>query len=253
MRLVHTSVTFGIVEIGATTVGFHIRIRALANHRGAYPAGTVVVVYFGNTVARRYAIMVVINHGAGIPDIVSIGLPRAVPTRVVVVVVRRNPDHIPGCKDEPDGRPGPCVYEDGRTVMVVIIVVVVRADHIIVRVGFHDFGRAVEIFVSNDLDDGFPVAVAFHFDDGHVLRDALFNHRLDDDGMEVAFCVIHHPEVINAAIVVQVEVVDVVVRGVQFPLKIFQGAAAFEEVQSPFEAEIIAWQAVVIALWSGCQ
>lgn len=164
----------------------HIPLGALVHDRGAHPAGTIVMACFGDAVVGGHAIIAVVNNGAGMPDVIGVRVPRSVPTRVVIVVIGGHPHHVTGCKDELYRGPCPSIDEYGRAVMVIVVVVVVRADHVVVGVGLHDLGRAIKVLIADYLDDGLAVAVALDFDDSHILRNALINDGLDDDGVEVA-------------------------------------------------------------------
>jgi len=85
---------------------------------------------------------------------------------------------------------------------------------------FHKDFFAVEVFISNYLQDRLPPADDFNFDNGYVLYGIPIHQCLQDNGVKIALLPVLYTDVINPAVVIQVQVVDPVFFGINLPLKV---------------------------------
>lgn len=73
---------------------------------------------------------------------------------------------------------------------------------------FHDDLFSVKVFVSHDLKDGLSPANDLDFDNSHVLHLITAHQGLQHNGVEITLLPMFNPDVVNPAVVVQVEVVN---------------------------------------------
>ncbi len=178
------------------------------------PVRPVEVVNPGHPVYMHDVIMPVVNDDARAKDVPGTGNPRPPPYRIVLPAIGRNVNGI---------LPAQNVLHRFPVVHVDIAAVIRTVSASAIRIPLHRFYDdffPVKIFIANDLQDGIPPADDLNFDNGHVLYIIPAHQRLQDDGVKIPLPAVFHPDVIDPAVVIQVQVVDPVVPGVELPLKI---------------------------------
>ena len=85
---------------------------------------------------------------------------------------------------------------------------------------FYDDVFSIKSFISDDLKDSLPSADYFNFNNGHVLHIIPVHQCLQDDGMEIPLPPVFDPDVIDPAVIIEVQVVDPVLLCIELPFKI---------------------------------
>lgn len=165
------------------------------------------------------------------PAILTPGTP---PGRIIVPAIGRNVNAILTIQEVLDW--SPIVHIDKITIVPVIAASAVG----IALHGFYDHFFTVEIFVSDDLQHGFPTANDLEFDHCYVLYVVTVNQCLQDNSVVIALPPVLHPDVIDPAVVVEVQVIHPVVFGIDPAFKIPEGGRLLEQIQCTFKTEIIA-------------
>ena len=96
---------------------------------------------------------------------------------------------------------------------------------------------SIDIFIANNLYGDFVRLVFLHIDGGNILVDVLGKDGLEDDKARFALAYLHHADVVNLAVAVEVEVAESGVGVVEQLLKILQVLRLCEEFRHHFEVQ----------------
>ena len=190
------------------------RIGTLHYDMAIGPVGPVEVMNPNHPVHVHDMIMPVVNDDAGAEDAPATLNPGPPPGRIVLPAIRRSVNDVLPAQNILDRFP--VVHVD-----IVAVIQVAPSSTIGISFGrFYDDFFPVEAFISNDLKDGFPSADYSNFNNGHVLYIISVHQRLQDNGVKIPLPPVLHPDVIDPAVIIQVQVVDPVFFCVELPFKI---------------------------------
>ena len=159
-------------------------------------------------------IMPVVNDDTRAEDAPGALNPGAPPGRIVLPAIRRNVNDVLPAQNVLDRFP--IVHVDKAA-----IIRTVSASAIGIPFGrFYDDLFPVQAFISYNLQDSLPSADDLNFNNGHVLYIIPVHQRLQDNGMKIPLPPVFHPDVINPAVIIQVQVVDPILFRVELPFKV---------------------------------
>jgi hypothetical protein len=178
-------------------------------------------------------IVVDVHHDTGPVNVPAILSPRAPPGRIVLPIVRRSVHAVLPPQD---------ILYRFPVVDIDVIIVVRIITAAAIGVAFyrlHDDFFTVEVFIADDLEHRVSPAKDLDLDHGHILDITAVYQCLEDDGVKVSLPAVFYPDVVDPAVVVQVEVIDGISFRVELPFEISERRGLFEQIQCSFEAEVI--------------
>lgn len=215
---------------------FHPNLVCMLHHSVAVlTVSPVKVVNVYYPVAVDDMIMSVVNDYTWTVNVPGALTPGAPPGGIIMPVVRRNIHDVLGFHKIPDGIPVINVDITAIIRMVASPAIGVTFD------GFNDDFFPIEVFIAYNLEDGLSTANNINFNNSYVLDVISVQYGLHDNGVEVAPPLMLDADVIDPAVIVQIQVVDPILFCIEFSFKIPEGVRLFEEVECPFEAEVIAF------------
>ena len=189
-------------------------IGALDNNMAVRPVWPVEVMNMNHPVDVHDMIMSVVDHDARAENAPGARSPGAPPNRIVLPAIRRNVNDILPAQNILNRLP--IVHVDKAAIIRTVSASAIG----IPFCRFYDDLFPVQAFITNDLKDGFPSADDLDLNNGHVLHIVPAHQRLQDNGVKIPLPPVFDPDVIDPAVIVQVQVVDPVLFRVEFPFKV---------------------------------
>lgn len=199
---------------GAPTVLDSNLIGSLHHVIAVSPVGPVEMMNLDHPVPVHNVIILLVNHDAGAKNTPAALHPGSPPGRVVLPAVRGDVNAVLPPQNIPNRFPIVHIDEAAIVRMVSAAAIGISFDRL------HDDFFPVEIFIPYNLKDGLSVSNDFNFDNGHVLDIIPADHGLQNDGVKIPLLSVFNPDVINSAVIIQVQVVHPMLFRVQLPLKI---------------------------------
>lgn len=109
--------------------------------------------------------------------------------------------------------------------------------------GFDDDLLPVEVFIPDNLQNGFAAIDLLNFDNCHILYVVATHNGLENDDVQIALSTVFDPDVVCPAIVIEVQVIDPAVPGVEAAFEVAQGSGFLEQFQGTFEAKEVSFVA----------
>jgi hypothetical protein len=159
-------------------------------------------------------VMPMVNYDSGpenVPGTLHPGIP---PGRIILPPIRRTVNLVRSSQNVLNGFP--VVHVD----IIVIIRQIASSAIGIAFTRFDDNFFSVEIFISDNLQDGFPPTPYLNFNNGDVLDIIAVHYRLENYRMVIPLPPMFHPDVINPAVIIQIQVVDPILFRIEFAFKI---------------------------------
>ena len=105
--------------------------------------------------------------------------------------------------------------------------------------GFNYVVCAVDVLVTNDLNNRLTSLVFFDHNGGNILVDVLCQYGLNNHEPLVALACFYHAEVVNLSVAVEVEVVDAAVVVVERTLELLEVGRLAEYSRYGFQVEVL--------------